>query len=95
MSEVFLSAAFLSIMIMRRDILKGMNYMSADASDGAQPMLFISYHRVIVDDETIYEGDNWREAANIFLRNAQRLDISYIIHRIEKQYVPLYDEPVS
>ena len=50
-------------------------------------------HRVIVDSQEVYVGEDWGKANQIFISNAQRLDVRLVKHIVQKQAVPVYHNP--
>ena len=47
----------------------------------------IARHKIIVDGQVIYTGEDWTKADSLFTKHVQRLDVMQVIHQVDKSVV--------
>ena len=52
--------------------------------------IILTVHRVTVDEQVVYEGEEWGKAHRIFMRHAMNVTNQRVSHEIYRKYVPRY-----
>jgi hypothetical protein len=47
-------------------------------------------HRIILNGQEIYKGEDWGKAQQLFIKHVQSLDLDPVRHEVTKRAVPYY-----
>jgi hypothetical protein len=53
-------------------------------------------HRIILNGQEIYKGEDWGEAQKLFIKHVQSIDLDPVRHEVTKRLMPYYpwgDQP--
>ena len=66
-----------------------------NSNQPAKSGFLLARHQIIVDGQIIYAGEDWHKADSLFTRHVQRLDVTQVIHQVDKSIVSYEHEPYT
>jgi hypothetical protein len=75
-----------------RRLLEKINMNNQSTRQDKAPGFLLIRHQIIVDGQTIYSGEDWSRADSLFTRHVQRLDVTQVIHQVDKAVVAYHHD---